>query len=140
MVLLMAAGTATAQVDVGAYIRKDKFADIKLSPSGAYFAATVPMEDKTALAIMRRSDNSIGATFVLEKNTYVSDFAWVSDTRVLIPLHRSTACSTSRCRPASCMPSMPTAPESSCWWVTAHAAPALAPTSRSRRPKRWPHS
>lgn len=67
LVLLMAAGTATAQVDVGAYIKKDKFADIKLSPSGAYLAATVPMEDKTALAIMRRSDNSIGATFVLEK-------------------------------------------------------------------------
>ncbi|MCF5940171.1 S9 family peptidase, partial [Xanthomonas perforans] len=86
LVLLMAAGTATAQVDVGAYIKKDKFADIKLSPSGAYFAATVPMEDKTALAIMRRSDNSIGATFVLEKNTYVSDFAWVSDTRVLISI------------------------------------------------------
>lgn len=86
LVLLMAAGTATAQVDVGAYIKKDKFADIKLSPSGACFAATVPMEDKTALAIMRRSDNSIGATFVLEKNTYVSDFAWVSDTRVLISI------------------------------------------------------
>jgi len=71
--LLMAAGTAAAQVDVGAYIKKDKFADIKLSPSGAFFAATVPMEDKTALAIVRRSDNSMGATFVLEKNTYVSD-------------------------------------------------------------------
>ncbi len=84
--LLMAAGNAAAQVDVGAYIKKDKFADIKLSPSGAFFAATVPMEDKTALAIVRRSDNSMGATFVLEKNTYVSDFAWVSETRVLISI------------------------------------------------------
>lgn len=77
-------GNAAAQVDVGPFIKKDKFTDIKLSPGGEYFAATVPMDDKTALAIMRRADNSLGATFQLGKNTYVSEFAWVSDTRVVI--------------------------------------------------------
>lgn len=84
--LLLSVGNAVAQVDVSAFIKKDKFTDIKLSPSGDYFAATIPMEDKTALAIMRRADNSIGATFLLGKNTYVSEFAWVSDTRVVIAI------------------------------------------------------
>lgn len=84
--LLLSVGNAAAQVDVSAFIKKDKFTDIKLSPSGDYFAATIPMEDKTALAIMRRADNSIGATFLLGKNTYVSEFAWVSDTRVVIAI------------------------------------------------------
>ncbi len=84
LALVLSTGNAAAQVDVGAFIKKDKFTEIKISPGGEYFAATVPMDDKTALAIMRRADNGLSATFMLGKNTYVSEFAWVSDTRVVI--------------------------------------------------------
>lgn len=75
---------AIAQTDVSAFIRKDKFHDIKLSPNGDYYAATVLLEDKTALAIMRRKDNSLSGSFALGKNTHVSDFWWVNPERVLI--------------------------------------------------------
>lgn len=77
---------AAAQVDVGAFVRKDKFGDIKLSPSGEYYAATVTLEDRTALAIMQRSGNKLTARFVLGKNTHVSGFWWVNPERVLISI------------------------------------------------------
>ncbi|WP_313219254.1 hypothetical protein, partial [Stenotrophomonas sp.] len=52
-VCMTLAGQAAA-VDLDHYLRRDKFTSIKISPSGDYFAATVPMEDRTALAIMHR--------------------------------------------------------------------------------------
>lgn len=77
---------ALAGPDVASYIRKDKFQDIKLSPSGDYLAATVPLEDKTVLSIMRRSDNAITARFGVGRDTHISDFWWVSPERVVISM------------------------------------------------------
>jgi hypothetical protein len=39
-----AAMSATAAVNVEAYVKKDSFEDIKLSPTGEYYAATVPRD------------------------------------------------------------------------------------------------
>ena len=84
-----AAPTAVpAAVNVDAYIKKDQFEDVKLSPNGDYLAATVPFEDKTALVILRRSDNKVTANFRLEKNTHVADFWWVAPERVVISMSR----------------------------------------------------
>ena len=82
---LLAAPVASA-VDVQAYVKKDSFNDIKLSPNGDYYAATVMLDDKTALAILRRSDNKVTANFRLGKNTHVSDFWWVNPQRVVISI------------------------------------------------------
>jgi len=76
--------TASAQVDVDAFVRKDQFEDIKLSPNGEYLAATVPLEDSTALAITSRTETKMLATFSMGKNTHVDDFWWVSPDRVVI--------------------------------------------------------
>ena len=84
--LLLAVGAAHAQVDVDAYIKKDQFTDIQLSPTGEYIAATVPLEDRTMLAILRRSDNAMTAKFGLGENTHVQSFAWASDKRVVIAI------------------------------------------------------
>lgn len=82
---LLGASTASA-VDVDAFIKKDRFNDIKLSPNGDYYAATVTLEDRTALAILRRSDNKLTANFRMGKNTHVSDFWWVNPERVVISM------------------------------------------------------
>ena len=79
-----ATATDAAAVDVQAYVKKDRFNDIMLSPTGEYYAATVAFEDKTALVILRRSDNKLTANFRLGKNTHVSGFTWVNPERVLI--------------------------------------------------------
>ncbi len=82
--LLCLPAMAAAQVDVGSFIRKDKFETIKISPGGDYFAATVPLEDRTVLAIMRRADNKLTGTFALAKNSHVSNFWWVNPERVVV--------------------------------------------------------
>lgn len=84
---LMAAPVASA-VNVDAYIKKDRFNEVKISPNGDYLAATVPFEDKTALVILRRSDNKVTANFRLEKNTHVAGFWWVNPERVVISMAR----------------------------------------------------
>lgn len=84
--LMLASGIVSAQVDVDAFVRKDKFDDIKLSPNGEYYAATIRLEDRTGLAIMLRSANKLTAHFVLGKNTHVSGFWWVNPERVLISI------------------------------------------------------
>lgn len=84
--LVFASFGAFAQVDVSTFVRKDKFDDIKLSPNGEYYAATIRLEDRTGLAIMLRSGNKLTAHFVLGKNTHVSGFWWVNPERVLIAI------------------------------------------------------
>ncbi|MEB1527874.1 alpha/beta hydrolase family protein [Xanthomonas sp. WHRI 7945] len=77
-------GSAQAQVDLEPFLRKDDVTDLKLSPTGEFLAATVPMEDKTALTVIRRSDNKTVGSFALGKNSHVSDFTWIGNGRLLI--------------------------------------------------------
>lgn len=83
-----ALANATTAVDVDAFIRKDVFNDIRISPDGQYYAATVPREDRTILVILRRSDNQITASVDDGKNTHIAGFTWVSKERLLITMAR----------------------------------------------------
>lgn len=81
--LMLGCGQAAA-VDIDAFVKKDRFETLKISPTGEYFAATVPLEDRTVLAILRRADNKLVSSFNVGKYTHVSDFDWVNPERVLI--------------------------------------------------------
>jgi dipeptidyl aminopeptidase/acylaminoacyl peptidase len=73
-----------AGVDVSAYVRKDQFEDIRISPAGRHFAATVPLEDRTVLVVIERGTNKMTASFNVGRNTAISDFAWVTPDRLVI--------------------------------------------------------
>lgn len=80
-----ASAQATKSHEVEDFIRKQRFKQIKISPGGEYFAATVPVERKTALVIVRRSDNKLMANMSIPGDrTHVDDFWWVNDERVLL--------------------------------------------------------
>ena len=83
---LLAAGPALAQVDLAGFTKLDSFSDIKLSPTGEYYAATVPLGDRTGLVVMRRDGNDVTAQFALGKDTHIEDFEWVNDTRLLLSM------------------------------------------------------
>ena len=57
----MFAAPACAQVDLDAYLRRDRYERMKISPTGEFIAVTVPLEDRTVLAILRLSDKTIAA-------------------------------------------------------------------------------
>ena len=82
----LTATSATAAVNVEAYVKKDSFEDIKLSPDGDYYAATVPLEDRTVLVVVRRADGKLTANVSGGRNTAIAAFQWVSPDRVLVSL------------------------------------------------------
>ena len=86
---ILALGAVTpahAQVDLDSYIKKNQFNDIKISPDGLYLAATVPLEDRTGLAVLRRSDFKVMASVGLGKNSHIGGFFWANNERLLLRL------------------------------------------------------
>ncbi|WP_182333759.1 alpha/beta hydrolase family protein [Stenotrophomonas acidaminiphila] len=86
LALSMASLPAVAAVDLGQFVRKDEFNEIKISPSGEYYAATVPLENGTALTLFRRADLKGVGGFRPRRDAHVNGFEWVSDDRVLISI------------------------------------------------------
>lgn len=82
----MALSAPAMAVDVAAFVKRDQFDDIKISPTGAYFAATVPLEDRTMLAILDRANNKLIGKFVGPKSSHVYAFDWVNQERVVISM------------------------------------------------------
>jgi len=52
------AQAAANTVDIAAFVKRDGFDDIEISPTGEYYAARVPGENSSALMIVRRADNT----------------------------------------------------------------------------------
>ena len=86
LVLAALAFPAFAQVDLTPYLKKDVFGDIKISPTGEYYAVTMPAADRTVLAVIRRSDQKFTARVGGPKASDIADFHWVNDQRVLVSM------------------------------------------------------
>lgn len=68
------------------FIRTDRFHTVKISPKGTYIAATVPVDDKTVLVVLKPGETKPMAHFNLRGKTHVMDFAWANDNRLLFTL------------------------------------------------------
>ena len=75
-----------AQVDLAPYLRRDAFESIKISPDGKHYAATVPLEDRTVLVIVRRSDKKFISKAAGVKDSVIADFWWANDERVVVAM------------------------------------------------------
>jgi dipeptidyl aminopeptidase/acylaminoacyl peptidase len=78
-----AAAQTAAAVDLKPFLRKDSYERIKISPTGEYYAATVPLEDRTILVVIRRSDQKPTAKIEDREDTVIADFWWVNDNRIM---------------------------------------------------------
>ena len=81
-----AAETPTDAAILDAFLKLDSFKQIKLSPDGTYIAITVPQEDKTVLATLKRADLSVVYSFALRGKAHVEDFWWVSNKRLVFSI------------------------------------------------------
>jgi dipeptidyl aminopeptidase/acylaminoacyl peptidase len=77
---------AAAQVDLAPYLRRDTFERIKISPTGDFLAATVPLVDRTVLVVMRRSDGEFTAKVAGNPNSGIVDFDWVNEERLVVSM------------------------------------------------------
>jgi dipeptidyl aminopeptidase/acylaminoacyl peptidase len=89
--LLLASATlaptyASAQVDLAPFLKRHEVDQVQLSPNGQYLAATVPLEDSTALVVMTVDGQKIVSKFSLGRNTHIARFDWVSPTRLVLTI------------------------------------------------------
>lgn len=75
-----------AQVDLAPYLRRDAYESIKISPDGKHYAATVPLEDRTVLVILRRSDKQFVTKATGFKDSVIADYWWANDDRVVVAM------------------------------------------------------
>lgn len=86
MIVAMGMPVGAGAVELDAYLRRESFTDIKISPGGEYYATTIPFEKSTAIAILRVEDGKVVGTFNPPEGDYASRFDWVNDKRVLVEL------------------------------------------------------
>ncbi|GAB3509937.1 S9 family peptidase [Pseudoxanthomonas daejeonensis] len=82
----VAAAAGQGKVDLAPYLKQDQYERVKISPDGAYFAVTVPLEDRTVLAIIRRSDMVPTTKIMGGENSVVDDFWWANNERVVVSM------------------------------------------------------
>ena len=87
LVGLCAAGTACSAAratppTLDELLRRPQYEWMNLSPTGEYVAANLPMEDRTALAIVRRTDMKVTASVDPGKGGFVDSSFWVGDSRL----------------------------------------------------------
>ena len=80
----LANAAAPAPVDLKPFLQKDVFNAITLSPTGEYLAATVPLEDRTGVVVMRYPAMEVTARVQLEKDNHVLGMTWVNDERLVM--------------------------------------------------------
>ena len=68
------------------FLKRDAFGTMKISPTGEYIAATLPLSDRTSLIILRRSDLKPTNHVTLDAKKHVVDFHWVNDKRILFSI------------------------------------------------------
>lgn len=75
---------AHAQVDLEPFLKKDVLETLKISPTGAYYAMTVPLEDQTILVVVRRADKQVTSKIHAGSDSVINGVWWVSDERVIV--------------------------------------------------------
>ncbi|WP_327058786.1 hypothetical protein [Luteimonas fraxinea] len=73
-------------VDLAPYLRQPQFQRVKISPDGDYYAVITALEDRTALAVVRASDNVPTAKVIGKRDSVVEDFWWANDERIVVSL------------------------------------------------------
>jgi dipeptidyl aminopeptidase/acylaminoacyl peptidase len=82
----VAPAASASELPLSDFLKRDAFGTMKISPTGEYIAATVPLSDRTSLIILRRSDLTPTGHVTLPTKTHVVDFNWVNDKRILFSI------------------------------------------------------
>jgi dipeptidyl aminopeptidase/acylaminoacyl peptidase len=70
-------------VDVASHAREDLFNDIKISPDGRYYAATVASAGGTGLVVLSRDSLAVVGRVPADDKIHVDEFQWVSPDRLV---------------------------------------------------------
>jgi dipeptidyl aminopeptidase/acylaminoacyl peptidase len=83
LLLVFAGATAAQPLSPEAYLAPGDIDSLIISPDGEHYAATVPLEDRTALVILRRSDMKRSGYVMFKAETHVTDVYWVNNRQLV---------------------------------------------------------
>lgn len=76
---------ATArEVPIADFFRHAEFTDLQISPTGEFLTVSVPMEDRTILAVLKTADKSVVAKWDYGSRMHVQGVQWVNDERFMV--------------------------------------------------------
>lgn len=81
--LAIACVAPASAVDIEPFIKRPDFGEVKISPTGEYIAATVPMENTTAIAVLRLSDGAVTGGGRPGRFKHIAGMWWANDDRLL---------------------------------------------------------
>ncbi|GAB3377482.1 S9 family peptidase [Lysobacter fragariae] len=73
-------------VDIDAFLKEDQVERVRISPTGEYLAATMELDDATALIIRRRSDWKVTASVEFGKDQHINRVDWVNPGRLVMSM------------------------------------------------------
>jgi dipeptidyl aminopeptidase/acylaminoacyl peptidase len=88
--LCAATSVARADASMDQFLRHDQFVDVKLSPDGKYIAASMMTSaDSGVLVILDRATLKPTGTMKLRGRTFVNDFEWANNERIVLTIAES---------------------------------------------------
>ncbi|MGQ0800656.1 MAG: alpha/beta hydrolase family protein [Pseudomarimonas sp.] len=75
-----------ADVDLDVFLKRGTFGEMRLSPDGKHLAATVDLEDRTVLVILRREGMQPTAKAGGEAHSAIAEFHWVDNQNVVLSM------------------------------------------------------
>lgn len=86
---LLAGPATAADIPVRDFARFAQYSNAKLSPNGDYVAVAMPIDDQTALAVVRIGEAKYSGDLLrFSREEHVADFWWVSENRVVTTIAR----------------------------------------------------
>jgi dipeptidyl aminopeptidase/acylaminoacyl peptidase len=84
--LLFSASALCADVDLSPWVTHGTYGDIKISPKGDFYAATLQLADRKVVIVIRRADKKITAKIAGPVRSGIDDFWWVNDERLVVSM------------------------------------------------------
>lgn len=88
--LVLVAAVQAREVPVGDYFKDPEFTDVTLSPNGKYLAVTVPLGDRTTLAVLNAADKKLVGKWDYGLNKHISRVLWVNNERFFMYVTEKT--------------------------------------------------
>lgn len=90
LAVLWAGSAVAAPVPLKDFARHDEFQAAEISPNGDYLAATMLVEGQGVLGIIDLKSRKVSGQLRFQKGSEVASFDWVSPTRVMVSVARSS--------------------------------------------------
>ena len=83
MMLVLGLDAVAREVPIQDFFKDAEFTSVSISPDGRHMAVTVPLEDRTVLAVLRVADKGVVGKWDFGPDRHFRQVLWANDERLL---------------------------------------------------------